>query len=322
MKVTIGICAYNVENYIEQCVRSALNQTYKNIEIVVIDDGSTDKTSEILNRLVKENQRMKVIHKKNAGHAAGREDILKLMRGEAVFWLDSDDYLNENAVERTVELMEQYDADIVKTPIKKSDADYAGVYNREEYLRILLPDKIHSNVIGSLIRKEVYNGVKHHIGYTFEDFYIYPRLVDNAKKIVVDNEFSYCYRAVRPGSVTFEGRSQFRGFYPRAVHHGDRYIRYKDEFPEESNVVLKRFTDYACMACLYAGKDNYEKMIEVRNLLMSLHSDIESSDDITAYKKWLVKAILNSDPLLPAAKLLHTLKGNVRTQISRRKGEG
>lgn len=322
MKVTIGICAYNVEDYIEQCLRSAMAQSYSDVEIIVIDDGSTDQTGNIISRLAEEDQRIKFLRKKNEGHAAGREDIVGMMTGDAVYWLDSDDYLYENAVSRCVELMETNNADIVKTPIKQTDALYAGLYNRHDYLKILIPDKIRSNVIGSLFSKKMYKDVHHHIGFTFEDYYIYPRLADNLGLIVVDDQFTYGYRAVRPGSVTFNGRSKFRGFFPRAVHHADRYMRYKKEFPEETKVVLKRFVDYACMAVLFAKEEDRENKEQVIATISELKGDIYASKEVSVYKKLLVKEILKKSAVLPVFKILHTVKGNIRTRIDRMKGVG
>ena len=312
MKITVGICAYNVERYIRQCVSSVVKQTYKNIEIIIIDDGSLDKTGAILDEFAKEDERITVVHKKNEGHAAGREQIVQMMSGDAVYWVDSDDWIDEDAIKTSAGIMESTGADTVKTPIKDSDREYIGEYTRDAYMRILIPDKIHANVIGCLIKKEVYKGVHHRIGFSNEDFYIFPYLTDNAKKIVVEDSHNYFYRVVRPGSITLEGRANFKGYYPRAMHHADRFLKYNDEFPEETRIILKRFTDFACMASLYAEKKDAEKRQNVIDCLKEIEPYIQNSDDISAYKKWLVKRILSDSPVLTVLRPLHKFRGNMK----------
>lgn len=311
--VTIGICAFNVEEYISQALKSALDQTYQNIEIIVIDDGSTDGTGEILNRMT--DARLTVIHKQNEGHAAGREQILGMMKGAAVYWLDSDDYLLPEAVANAVVLMKEHDADIVKTALYKKEKTHCGVYNREEYMHILLPDAVKSSVIGCLIRKKAYEGVHHKVGLVNEDYYTFPRIVDNARTIVLEDSGTYCHRIMRPGSVTYSGRNTFSGFYPRAIHRNDRYERYKDAFPEECGIVMKQFVDYACMACLYGGTD--PRAEEVKSLLAFHEGEIARSPAVSSYKKWLTREILSQGKAIGAVRLLHKAKGSVRTICER-----
>nr|MCR4622154.1 glycosyltransferase [Clostridiales bacterium] len=104
MKVTVGICAYNTEKYIKQCLLSVLGQSYENLEIIVIDDGSTDSTGAFLDTVT--DTRVRVIHKQNEGLSAGREQVVQLMTGDALYWLDSDDYLMPEAISDSVSLMQ------------------------------------------------------------------------------------------------------------------------------------------------------------------------------------------------------------------------
>jgi len=313
LKVTIGICAYNVEKYIMQSLKSALDQTYENIDVIVIDDGSTDGTGALLDFV--SDDRLTVVHKQNEGLAAGREQLIQMLGGDAVYWLDADDYLLPNAVANNVFLMEKHSADIVKTALFKKDEALCGIYTREAYMHILLPDTIKSNVIGCLIKKEAYDGVHHKIGLINDDYYAFPRVADNTRKIVLENSGTYHYREVRPGSITHSGRSSFSGFYPRAIHRNDRYERYRQEFPDECRIVLKQFTDYACMSCLYGGND--PRVDEIKALLVSREDDIARCGTVSAYKKWLVREILSNEKALGAARVLHKIKGRARTILER-----
>lgn len=327
LKVLVGVCAYNIDDYIEECLNSIVKQDYPNYEIIVIDDGSTDKTPEIIDRIAEKCEKMRVIHKANNGLAAGREQIVYMVTHDeiicdAIYWVDADDFIDKGAITRSVKVMEETGADIVKTPIKDSDCKYVGTYTKDEYMRLLLSDtKIKANIIGCLIKKEVYKGVHHRIGFTNEDYYVSPFLVENVNKIVVDSERNYIYRAVRPGSITYEGRSKFKGFYPRAMHRAVRYKRYKDEYPSECQVVLKQFTDYACMALMYSKKGE-SRAEKVREKLAELSDDIMQSPIISGYKKWLTREILDDGIVVLPLSILHKFKGNIKTWKDRLRGNG
>ena len=96
MKISVIIPAYNVENYIEKCIESVINQTFRNIEIIVIDDGSTDGTTSIIRRYSKKDRRIVPIYKKNSGVSDSRNIGIDKFTGDYVFFLDSDDWIDED----------------------------------------------------------------------------------------------------------------------------------------------------------------------------------------------------------------------------------
>ncbi len=104
--ISIIVPVYNVEKYIEKCILSILEQTYKNIEIIIIDDGSTDNSGKLLDVLEKKDQRIKVIHKDNAGVSAARNDGIDMARGKYVIFVDGDDYISNDFVEYMLNLAE------------------------------------------------------------------------------------------------------------------------------------------------------------------------------------------------------------------------
>ena len=111
--ISVLVPAYNVEQYIYQCIDSILGQTYSNLEIIIVNDGSTDKTGNILDVYAKKDDRIKVVHKKNEGLVMARRDALDLMQGEYVGFVDSDDWIEPNMYEELYEAMVDTDADIV-----------------------------------------------------------------------------------------------------------------------------------------------------------------------------------------------------------------
>lgn len=111
--ISIIVPIYNVEKYLEQCINSILNQSYKNIEIILVDDGSPDNCGKICDRYAKFDKRIKVIHKKNGGLSEARNFGLDIARGEYIVFVDSDDYIDIHMIEILLENIKKYDTDIV-----------------------------------------------------------------------------------------------------------------------------------------------------------------------------------------------------------------
>ena len=112
-KVSIIIPVYNTGNYLYKCVESVLNQTYKDIEIIIIDDGSKEETAQICDEIAKEDKRIRLIHKQNEGVSVARNIGLDMVTGDYVGFIDSDEWIDLDMFESLVCEMEEYDADIV-----------------------------------------------------------------------------------------------------------------------------------------------------------------------------------------------------------------
>ena len=111
-KVSVIIPVYNVQDYLERCVDSIIKQTYKNIEIILIDDGSHDNSGKICDDYKKKYNNIIVIHKENEGQSIAREYGIKIAKGEYISFVDSDDFLNEKYYEKMIRLLEKSDCDI------------------------------------------------------------------------------------------------------------------------------------------------------------------------------------------------------------------
>ncbi len=111
--ISVIIPVYNVEEYLRECVDSVLKQTYQNFEIILVDDGSTDSSGKICDEYVKKDDRITVIHRKNGGLSVARNTGLSESNGNYVYFLDSDDYVSENALETLLKIAEKDNSDIV-----------------------------------------------------------------------------------------------------------------------------------------------------------------------------------------------------------------
>lgn len=119
IKVSIVIPVYNVESYLDICVESVLDQTYQNIEIILVDDGSTDNSPAICDKYQMLDNRVKVVHQKNGGLSNARNTGVKNSTGEFLFFVDSDDCINPVTIERLVEIAVKYDAKLVQCDIEE-----------------------------------------------------------------------------------------------------------------------------------------------------------------------------------------------------------
>ena len=110
--VSVIIPAYNIEDYIGRCLDSIISQTYKNLEIIVVDDGSRDHTGEILDNYAKKDRRIKVIHKENGGVSSARNKGIEAAEGDYIGFIDGDDLIESEMYKTLVDLLEEENADI------------------------------------------------------------------------------------------------------------------------------------------------------------------------------------------------------------------
>ena len=195
--ISIIVPVYNVENYLNRCVNSILNQTYKNIEIILINDGSIDKSGDICDYYAQKDNRIKVIHQKNSGVSVARNTGLDIAVGEYITFVDSDDYIEPNYCEILLDVLNKNNADVAycsdfsnqhidinKEFIWKSK-EYDPVYKTPNYV-----------VWGALYRREVIQNIRFDNDlYVGEDAYFFAKVVKKSNIIVhIDNPlYHYIY---------------------------------------------------------------------------------------------------------------------------------
>ncbi len=119
MKISVVVPVYNVEKYLIKCVLSIINQTYRNLEIILVNDGSTDKSSKLCNELKVRDNRIKVIHKKNGGLSSARNVGLNMATGKLISFIDSDDWIEPNFIEILYNGIVLHNADISTVQFSK-----------------------------------------------------------------------------------------------------------------------------------------------------------------------------------------------------------
>ena len=202
--ISMIVPVYNVEKYLSECIDSLIFQTYSNIEIILVNDGSTDNSGEICDNYSKIDNRIKVIHKENGGLSDARNEGLKNISGKLVMFIDSDDYIDKNLVYTLYKnlIKEQADISISAYSIllknKTKDICTSNTYltlNSKESIDYMYRLKYYSPMINSkLFRFELFDDIYFPVGKLCEDQYTLYKLLYRAKKIVFDSNVKYYYR--------------------------------------------------------------------------------------------------------------------------------
>ena len=211
--VSIIVPVYNVENYLEQCIYSAVSQTYKNIEVILVDDGSTDKSGMICDNYAAKDTRVIVIHKKNGGPSSARNAGIEKSKGDFIYFLDSDDFIAENTIATYVQYLEQFDADVFQGSVRyfydiaeeqnaiNRENLQVEVFNTKQALEMMmLDDKLCHNAAGSLFKAKLYEKIRFPDGVLYEDLATTFYVVKEANKILYCDDKRYYYRK-RKGSI-------------------------------------------------------------------------------------------------------------------------
>lgn len=212
LKVSVIVPVFRVEAFIDECVASIINQSYKNLEIILVNDGSPDHCPEICDAWAQKDSRIKVIHKENGGLSSARNAGLKVCTGEYVMFTDSDDFIDSNMVEELLNLAISHNADVAACSIKKfyngSSHDFRNYFNNEvtEYsgmqaIDAMLREKIDCAAWNKLYKVESINGFEFPHGRYNEDviflFYSWQKI----SKVVYTKKAFYNYR-VTANSLT------------------------------------------------------------------------------------------------------------------------
>ena len=258
--ISVIIPVYNVEKYLNQCLDSVINQTYKNLEIVLINDGSTDKSGEICDYYSQKDDRITVIHKENGGQALARNIALEMIKGEVVAFVDSDDWIDPDMYSDMMSFMLEKNLDVVFCGAKRvtdseSVVDYVYYPDRaicdvDEVTRKLLTDEIGGHPCFKLYRRYCWDNVTFPEGRIFEDLAISFRPFLNAKnKIGFLEEPYYNYR-MNPCGTCLKKKPNL--CYCIYLAMKDHYEFSVDHFPELADKcmagtvvqALQTITDY------------------------------------------------------------------------------
>ena len=219
MKLSIIIPVYNVEDTLERCVRSILSQRFRDYQLILVDDGSTDQSPAVCDRLTQEDHRIQVVHmKKNGGLSSARNKGISKARGEYITFVDSDDRMGEDTLAPLMQILAvHHEYDILEYPV------YIHYGNKDRQQRFFPGTNVytdmheywikgkayqHAYAWNKIYRRTLFSDVTFPEGKIFEDVYTLPRLLRNCEAVATTNEgLYYYYDNPRGITATADGRA-------------------------------------------------------------------------------------------------------------------
>lgn len=257
--ISVIIPIYKVEDYLEQCIVSVTEQTYRNLEIILVDDGSPDRCPEICDEWALKDQRIKVIHKENGGLSDARNAGLKVATGEYVSFVDSDDWIAPEMYERLLESVTNEHSDIaacsvrmiwddnIPNSIMLTQTNRCVLDRKSAQLALLNEEELKQPVMYKLYKKSLIENIPFAIGKYHEDTFWSYQAIGNADYVSIIDYVGYFYRQ-RCGSIMSEKYSLKRLDVVEGKCNRQDY--FKEYFPELEDRALVDLW----FTCLYHGQ--------------------------------------------------------------------
>lgn len=253
MKISIITPVYNIEKYIGECIKSVLSQTYTNWELILINDGSTDNSGNICDEYANTDHRIRVIHKKNEGVVAARNDGAKMANGEFIFFIDGDDFILPETIEKHITKQKLNNADLVRGSFAITDEHKNIIDNRshitptniksvKEWMEYIIDNNVWS-IWNNLIRKDLYiKTISAHNPLSFgEDLLNSIQLSSQIKTVDTIQDITYLY-IQRNDSVmnksSIDKTILFKSTL-KMILSIDSYINDNRKELENSNIIIK-----------------------------------------------------------------------------------
>lgn len=262
--VSIVVAVYNVESYLSKCLTSLSKQKYQNLEIILVNDGSTDDSLKICNDFQQKDHRFKVINKKNGGLSDARNVGIQAATGQYLIFVDGDDYVSENFCLDAVEGIEQNNADICcmgyirvdlkGTKVKNIEQLDNGLVDKEVALEYIVKN---SYVWDKIYRTTLYKHYQFPIGKLYEDSYTQYKVFDEAKKIAFSPVANYYY-VERGNSIVADMGPKTIGDQFDSSNH--QYQFYKEKYPNVAQKMEEYMLIRALRYCTYCPK-NYNRQL-------------------------------------------------------------
>lgn len=316
--ISVIVPVYNVEPYLDRCLESIVNQTYRNLEIILVDDGSPDNCPAMCDAWAKKDSRIKVIHKKNGGAGLARNVALDIVQGEYISLIDSDDYIEPHMYEHLLSLMTD-GVDIAECGLLETELDdvtlddgsyfASGVYTVEQAMKLHIADSVFRQTPpNKLYRRSTIGDIRFPVGNRIDDEFFTYRVIANARKLARTSCKMYAYRQ-QPGSVMHLSFSMPR---LQAVDAKcQRLELLKENFP---NLVSPARVNlwYTClymgqMSLLHMDRGEQQKAFE-KLTAARMQYLLTSEDKRTLPLKQRVWAILSDVSFTTACRLRNSLK--------------
>ena len=291
-KISVIIPVYNVESYLEKCITSIINQTYNNLQIIIVDDGSTDCSGTMCNKFAEIDSRIEVIHRANGGLSSARNEGLRYVTGSILSFIDSDDWIELDFYENMINYMEENSVDIVMCGVK-AIRNHVHIENRFLYfenncviahnqaLQMVLQDKIGSQVWCKIYKMQLWDGVQFPGGRLYED-------IPTTYKIFARSTTSVGYVAkpmynyvLRDGSISLT---------KNPLNRYSIYLGFRERFEYAKIHFTQCYEDCLILACDHALSVCRDYYLDSNNEILPFIDNINLF--LNEYKKDILKSSL------------------------------
>ncbi len=333
--ISVIVPVYKVEKYIRNCIDSLINQTYTNLEIILVNDGSPDNCPQIIEEYAKKDNRIRVIHKENGGLSSARNIGLKHAKGEYVAFVDSDDTVDLKIYENLYNLINRHSADVAVCEILHVKEQEDGKilfptseqvevvereYTRSEMLKqMMVNGNIGNFACTKLFKRELFDDVFFPDGKVYEDVATIYKIIHKANKIVCTSKKLYYYLYGREGAITssFSEKKIFDSL--EAYHSQYKFLseNYKEIKPYINVTWAKMFTSAMEKICM----NNYDSLWDteqVRSKYESFKNAMDELDKDVMYEYLepyrLISAVLLRHDINTYKLMFNTIYNNIKNK--------
>ena len=277
--ISVIVPIYKVEPYLDRCVQSIVEQTYQNLEIILVDDGSPDNCPAMCDAWAAKDSRIKVIHKENGGLSDARNAGMDVATGNLISFLDSDDWIEPEFIARLYDAMKKSGAQIAECATDYVDeadkvlrlrnaADISEIGRIEALRRLIQEDGIYQTVWNKLYRREVIDGIPFAVGKLHEDEFWTYQVLDRIEKLALVSEPLYHYLQ-RSGSIIGTGYNIRRldGLEARCQR-----MQYLQKYPElatltRQSLILDCMWHYQSAKSYLTGREQKDALLRIKKMM-------------------------------------------------------
>lgn len=280
--ISLIVPVYNVKDYLKTCLQSILEQTYKNLEIILVDDGSDDGSSSICDEFARMDQRIKTIHLPHSGVSAARNAGLAAATGELLGFVDSDDWIDHDMYQYLYTLMVEHDADVSACtylleqegrPSKIiNNTGKLHIFSKKEIIRALVKNDLVKNYLwAKLFKRKLFDRLSFPVGRVYEDVAVLYKVFYSSQKVVLSCVSKYHYMIHKNESITRGGYDPVKEYhYFLSLYEQDKFIQNAELGDESSVGVLKRGIHLVNHTLLCPPSPAFEDIIDETMLKMQI----------------------------------------------------
>lgn len=317
-KVGILIPMYNGEHHIKRCLDSIIEQTYKNLEIIIINDGSTDKSLEICRQTINDDKRFSIYTRENKGVAFTRNELIQKCNSKYFVFIDSDDFVDKDYIEVLYKTITQHNVDMVASKIylynenKKElneNPDIKIINNVDGLKKLLYNHEIQHGPTCKMYKKDLFENIRFPDKKIYEDLAIMYKIVDRCSKIALTNYQGYNYM-YNSNSIT---KSKFSDSEISMLEYGEEIFEYitkkygEDLLLPAKNIIAEQSIELACKVPI---KKQYKAEIKrIKNHIKKYRIDLlKSKDTYPRIKTYLLSSFMGIRGIETVQKILDNNK--------------